>query len=91
MPFKFTIKIMTIFLLLFLSACSTTKSSHIACDFVGGAAGNAVDRHENKGKSDIHGNTLKNKENSDLSKGIFSILSGAATRLINSNKSEPCT
>jgi hypothetical protein len=91
MSFKIEINIVTLFLILLLSSCSTTKSSHIACDFVEGAAGNAIERHENKGNSDMHGNIVRNNQNSDFLEGILNIFGGMFTRAVNDQKSKPCT
>jgi hypothetical protein len=91
MPFKITMKVMAISLLLLLSACSTTKSAHVACDFIEGSAGNTIERHENKGKSDIHGNIVRNNQNSDFFEGVLNLLGGMFTRAVNDEKSEPCT
>ena len=68
-----------------ISGCSSTNTAHVGCDFVGGAAENAIERHENKGKSDIHGNVVKNGQNSDVLEGVLSVLSGILTRAISTD------
>ena len=86
-------KIFVIAGFILISGCASTKSAHLGCDFVGGAAENAIERHENKGKSDIHGNKVKNNQNSDFLEGILSVFSGILTRSVssdNKNKSK-CT
>lgn len=74
--------------IIMLTGCSSTTSHHLVCDFVGGAAGNAIKRHDSKGQSDIHGNVVKNKYNSDAFEGLLSIFSGMLTRAISSDKKE---
>lgn len=91
MFFRVPMKIMTISIMLLLSGCSTTKSSHIACDFVGGAAGNTIERHGNKGNSDMHGNIVRNNQNSDFFEGVLNILGGMFTRAVSDKENEPCT
>jgi len=91
MPFRITFKTITISLLLLLSGCSSTSTSHVACDFVEGAADNAIERHENKGNSDMHGNVVRNNQNSDFFEGILNVLGGAFTRAVNDKNNEPCT
>ncbi|SEK75216.1 hypothetical protein SAMN05216262_102274 [Colwellia chukchiensis] len=91
MLFRNTIKIMAISLLLSLSGCSTTKSSHITCDFIAGAAGNAIERHDNKGGSDMHGNIVRRNENSDFLEGVLNIIGGMLTRAVNDKETELCT
>lgn len=84
---------MTIAFFVLITGCSSTKSAHLGCDFVGGAAENAIERHENKGKSDIHGNKIKNNQNSDVTEGFLTVIGGILTRAIssdNKNKSK-CT
>lgn len=91
MSFRVTVKIMMISLLLLLSGCSSTKSSHIACDFAEGAADSAIERHENKGNNDIHGNIVRTNKNSDAFEGVLSVLGGMLTRAVNEKENEPCT
>lgn len=73
-----------------MSGCTSTGSSNMACDFIDGAAENALERDEDKGKSDIHGNRVKTNRNSDTEAGLMSILSGAFTRFMNSSESGNC-
>lgn len=84
-------KRLAVLLLILVSGCATTKSSHIACDFVEGAADNAIERHENKGRSDIHGNIVRNNQNSDLLEGILNVLGGMLSRSVNNEQNEDCT
>lgn len=82
---------LTLTCFVFISGCSSTKSAHIGCDFLGGAAENVIERHENKGKSDIHGRKIKNNQNTDAEEGGLSVLSGILTRAISSDNKSKCT
>lgn len=84
-------KIISVILLLFVSGCSTTKTAHLACDFVAGASGNALERHENKSQSDRHGNTVNQRKNSDFLEGILGVFGGMASRALNEKETEPCS
>ncbi|MBA6342518.1 hypothetical protein H4J59_16110 [Colwellia sp. MB02u-10] len=88
---KVSVKISIISLSLFLGSCSTTKPTNVVCDFVDGASDNATERHENKNKSDIHGNKIKNNQNSDILEGILNIFGGMFTRSLNNDSSDKCT
>tara|TARA_R110001583_G_scaffold192168_1_gene358401 strand:- start:81 stop:356 length:276 start_codon:yes stop_codon:yes gene_type:complete len=88
---KVSSKIIIISFLLFFGGCSTTKPTNVACDFVAGAGDNALERNENKNKSDIHGNKIKNSQNSDALEGILNIFSGMFTRSLNDDSNGKCT
>jgi hypothetical protein len=80
-----------VILFLFISGCSTTKTAHVACDFVAGASDNALERHENKSQSDIHGNTVNQRKNSDFLEGVLNVFGGMASRALNNKETEPCS
>jgi hypothetical protein len=86
-----SVKIIIISLALFLGACSTTKPTNVVCDFVGGASDNATERHRNKNQSEIHGNKIKNDQNSDILEGILNVFGGIFTRSLNNESSDKCT
>ena len=88
---KVSVKIVTITGLVFLGGCSATQPTNVACDFVVGAGDNAIERHENKNKSDTHGNKVKNNQNSDILSGILNIFGGVLTRNLNNDSSKKCT
>lgn len=71
-----------------LTGCSSTTSHHLVCDFLDGAGENSTKRHDSKGQSDIHGNVVKNKHNSDVLEGLLSVFGGMLTRAISSDKKE---
>tara|TARA_R110000744_G_scaffold107365_2_gene203866 strand:- start:385 stop:660 length:276 start_codon:yes stop_codon:yes gene_type:complete len=88
---KVLLKVIIISFSLYLGGCSTIKPTNVACDFVVGAGDNAIDRHENKNKSDIHGNKVKNNQNSDVLEGVLNIIGGMFTRGLNNDSSGKCT
>jgi len=88
---KVSIAVITMALLLYLGGCSTTKPVNVVCDFIVGATDNAIERDNNKNKSDIHGNQIKNSQNSDVFEGILNILGGVFTRIMNNDSNDKCT
>ena len=79
-------KFLSIYCFVLISACSSTKTAHVSCDFVGGAADSAIERHEKKKHSDIHGNKAKSSQNTSFIDGILSVFSGILTRAASSGK-----
>tara|TARA_R110001583_G_C5608035_1_gene405077 strand:- start:342 stop:623 length:282 start_codon:yes stop_codon:yes gene_type:complete len=93
MHIKHNGKILIIFLLLLVQACSTTKSAHVACDFAEGALDNSSERHIKKDQYNIHGQKIKSSDNSDILEGLLNIFSGMINRAATpkSKDNEPCT
>jgi hypothetical protein len=94
MSFKVFIKTIIIIIIFILSlvGCSTTKTTNVACDFVGGVAHDSDERQERQNRGDMHGREVNsNNKSSSIIVGIFNVIGGMLERSLKDDTSGKCT
>jgi uncharacterized Fe-S cluster-containing MiaB family protein len=89
MSFKVFIK--TIIFILSLAGCSTTKTTNVACDFVGGVYDASIEKQQKRNQGNIHGREVGNNHDSGIVEGILNVFAGMLNRSLKDDTSGKCT